>query len=225
MDNKEKERFRYLSIWVANQLNGIDEKAWGQQLRSNDEGILAYSDFRLLKFLFNKKKFIPINNRRDELMAENLTHLLKHTYPNKKVIVIGATYHFIRNNNSINPITIQAIPVHESKIAGDLLYKTFADDVYCIGFTAYEGEYGQGKENKKGSSVKSPGANSLEFQLANLKINHAFVSLKDVQNEPFFEGPVVLRLFDHQSNPSSHHWDQILDAVYFIKTMRPASDQ
>ncbi|MFO0478656.1 MAG: hypothetical protein ACK50L_07790 [Bacteroidota bacterium] len=32
----------------------------------------------------------------------------------------------------------------------------------------------------------------------------------------------VLRLFDHQSAASSKQWDKILDAVFFIKTMKPA---
>lgn len=118
-------------------------------LRSNDESIIAYSDTRLWKLILNRKSIIPVNNRRDELMADNLRHLLSEVYPNKKVIVIGATYHFIRNNQTIDPIKIEGIPIHESVIAGNLIYKEFANEIFTLGFTSYDGEYGWPKDGKK----------------------------------------------------------------------------
>ena len=167
MRDREKEQFRNLSIWMADELTKMEENTLAQMLRSNDESIIAFSDTRLWKLIFNKKSIIPVNNRRDELMADNLQHLLSEVYPNKKVIVIGATYHFVRNNQSIDPIKIMGIPVHESVIAGDLIYKQFANEIYTVGFTSYDGEYGWPREGKKGRAVTPLGANSLEYQLAN----------------------------------------------------------
>lgn len=224
MRDREKEQFRNLSIWMAYELRQMGEYTLAQMLRSNDEGIIAYSDVRLWKLILNRKSFIPVNNRRDELMADNLRHQLSEVYPNKKVIVIGATYHFIRNNQTIDPIKIEGIPIHESVIAGDLIYKEFASEIYTIGFTSYDGEYGYPREGKKGRAVTPPGANSLEYQLANRGIEQAFVSLRHSANEPFFSNGTSLRLFDHSSNATSQNWHEVLDAVYFIKTMESLRD-
>ena len=222
MSKKEKQSFRDLSTWVADELRKIDENTLAKMIRSNDESIIVYSDIRLLKLIFNKKNIIPINNRRDELMAENIIHLLKNVYPDKKIIVIGATYHFIRKNNLIEPNKIQGIPIQESVIMGNLIYNEFPNEIYTIGFTAYDGMYGLVDQSKKATPVKSPNENSLEFQLASRGIENAFVTLENSGNESFFSQGTVLRLFDHQSAASSKQWGKILDAVFFIKTMTPA---
>jgi erythromycin esterase-like protein len=222
MSKKEKQSFGNLSTWVADELRKIDENTLAQMLRSNDESVIAYSDLRLWKAILNRKSLIPINNRRDELMADNMRHLLSEVYPNRKVIVIGATYHFIRNNNLIEPIRIQGIPIQESISMGNLIYNSFLNEIFTIGFTAYDGMYGVVDQRKKGTPVKSPNENSLEFQLASRGIENAFVTLENSGNESFFSQATVIRLFDHQSAVSSKQWDKILDAVFFIKTMTPA---
>lgn len=222
MPDKDKIKFRQLSLWVVSKLNSIGEHKIAQMVKSNDESIIAYSDLRLLKLVFNKKSIIPINNRRDELMAENIIHLLKNVYPDKKVIVIGATYHFIRNNNLIEPIKIEGIPIQESVIMGNLIYNSFSNDIYTIGFTSFDGMYGVVDQSKKGTPVKLPNEKSLEFQLASRGIENAFVTLEQSGNGLFFSQGAILRLFDHQSAASSKQWGKILDAVFFIKTMKPA---
>lgn len=224
MSEKEKQSFRNLSSWMADELKKAGENKLAQLLKSNDEGIIAYSDTRLWKLILNRKSFLPINYRRDELMADNLRHLLSEVYPNKKIIVLGATYHFIRNNQSIDPIKIKFIPVHEAVIAGNLVYEQFANEIYTIGFTSYDGEYGLLRKGKKGVAVKKPEANSLEHQLANRGVKQAFISLRQSLNEPFFSNGTSLRLFDHNSYVTSKKWHKVLDAVYFIKTMEPLRD-
>jgi erythromycin esterase-like protein/membrane protease YdiL (CAAX protease family) len=222
MSDEEKIKFKKLSQWMVNEFTSIRENKIAEMVKSNDESIIAYSDIRLLKLVFNKKSIIPINNRRDELMADNIIHLLKRVHPDEKVIVIGATYHFIRNNSLIQPVKIQGIPIHESVIMGNLIYNEFPNEIYTIGFTSYEGMYGLIHPNEKASPVKLPSVNSLEYQLASRGIENAFVSLSKSGNEPFFNHGAVLRLFDHQSSSSSMQWDKAIDAVYFIRTMTPA---
>ena len=221
MSKNEKQTNRNMSSWMADELKKMGENKLAQLLKSNDEGIIAYSDTRLWKLILNKKSFLPINYRRDELMADNLRHLLSEVYPNKKVIVIGATYHFIRNNQTIDPIKIKFIPVHEAVIAGNLIYEQFAKEIYTIAFTSYDGEYGLLREGKKGVVVKKPEENSLESQLANKGVKQAFVPLRKSINEPFFSNGTSLRLFDHSSYVTSKSWHKVLDAVYFINTMQP----
>ncbi len=224
MRKKEKERLRFLSQWVAQKLNTMGETTWAQMIRSNDEGIIAYSDARLWKLILYKKSFVAINNRRDELMADNLKHLLQEVYPDKKVLVIGATYHFMRNNNLIDPIRIQGIPVHKSVISGNILYESLSNEIYTLAFTSYDGFSGLVSENEEGKATKSPGENSLEYQLANQGIAQAFVSMKSSAAEPFFNEGAVIRMLDHKSATSSKQWSKILDGVFFIRTMKPATE-
>jgi erythromycin esterase-like protein len=223
MSAAQKENFRSLSSFVALKLNEVNENKWAQMIRGMDEGILAYSDVRLGKLIFNKKSLIPINNRRDEIMAQNVTYLLTHEYAHKKVILIGATYHFIRNNAFIDPISIQGISINNSTIMGNLLYPGFKDELYTIGFTAYKGEHGYVASGKKGKKVVSPPVNSLEHQLAAKNYRKAFVSLKNTGTDPFWHQKPVVRLFHHQLNACSNDWDKILDGIYFIQTMKPAT--
>lgn len=222
MSNNDKIKFRQLSQWIESKLNNIEEHSVAQMVKSNDESIIAYSDLRLLKLIFKKESIVPINNRRDELMAEYINHLLKNVYPDKKVIVIGATYHFIRNNNFLEPIKIQGISIQESLIMGNLIYKSFPNEIYTIGFTAFDGIYGILDKNKKRTPAKSPSENSLEFQLASKEMENSIVTLEKPENESFFRQGAVLRLFDHESAARSKQWDKILDAVFFLKTMTPA---
>lgn len=166
MSGKEKVDFRNLSQWLSEELSATGNKAFASQIRTLDESIIAYSDVRLIKLLFNKKSFIPINNRRDELMGENLSFLLGNSYKNKKVILIGASYHFMRNNQKIKPVKVNGFPIHQSIIMGDLIYPEFKEEIYTIAFTAYEGAYGYVREGKSGKKVKTPPSNSVSFQLA-----------------------------------------------------------
>ena len=84
--------------------------------------------------------------------------------------------------------------------------------------------YGLVDQNKKGTPVKSPNENSLEFQLASRGIDNAFITLAKSGNKSFFSQGPVLRLFDHHSAASSKQWDKIIDAVFFIQTMKPAEE-
>ncbi|HAA12540.1 MAG TPA: hypothetical protein DCE41_12925 [Cytophagales bacterium] len=221
MKQEEKARLRELSQWVVQELNAMEQPYWATLAHNLDEITLAYSDVRLLKLLLNKKSFIPINNRRDELMANNLTYLLREEYADKKVILIGATYHFIRNNDQIKPMLLEGVPLHESTIMGDLTYGQFHEDIYTIGFTAYEGTYGNIVEGKKPSTVEQPDENSLEYALASRDFSHAFVSLQGSAADAFWAHEPTLRLFDYKTNTKSNQWHQVLDGVYFIKTMTP----
>ncbi|MEL6535460.1 MAG: erythromycin esterase family protein [Bacteroidota bacterium] len=221
MNRSEKARLRELSQWVCEELHQMDQPYWATLAHNLDEITIAYADVRIWKLLLNKKSIIPVNNRRDELMANNLAYQLATTYADKKVILIGATYHFIRNNHQISPMDVQGIPVHESTIMGDLTYDQFQDEIYTIGFTAYQGTYGQVDEGKKASPVVQPDKNSLEYALVTQEYTQAFVSLQNAPRNDFWAGEPTIRLFDYETNTKSSHWHKVLDGVYFIKTMTP----
>ncbi|MEM1325667.1 MAG: erythromycin esterase family protein [Bacteroidota bacterium] len=222
MGEEEKMELRKLSDWLQAELKEADDTYWAQIVRSADESMIAYSDLRIVKVLLSKKSFVPINNRRDELMAENLSYLLNHQFADKKVILFGATYHFIRNNDQLTNARVQGLQVDESRIMGDLVHDEFKNDIYTIGFTAYEGRYGQEESVEDGKKIKSPQrAGSLEYQLHQKEHDWAFVSLKNAQDNPFWSENPSMRLFDYKVDVQSNNWSEVLDAVVFINTMEP----
>ena len=105
LSKKEKITFTKGSEWVQNILKNAGHSHF-QIVKSYDEGILLYSKLSILKLIFSKKTLIEVNNQRDVLMAENLNYLLENVYKDKKVILFGATYHYIRNNQAIIRIAL-----------------------------------------------------------------------------------------------------------------------
>lgn len=161
MSDRESEEFWQLSQSVQDVLIKNGKSAEAQMIRAMDKGTLLYAEFGLLKLLLNKKWRNRWNNARDVLMAENLNYLLSEKYANKKIILVGATYHFARNMEKIAPIAVKGIKLHESVTAGNLLNKQYEQHIYTIGFTAFSGKYGTVKDKEEGKEVVSPPANSL----------------------------------------------------------------
>lgn len=224
MDAEEKSTLMRYSQSVQEWLITQNELEWAQMVKTVDESVLLYSDFRLLKVLFNKEWVLSLNNRRDELMAENLSYLLSTKYAGKKVILFGATYHFARNIQTISPSKVKGIALDKSVTAGGLIYPEIQKDMYTIGFTAYEGTYGYIKKGKKANKVKESSERSLSHQLANQNYEAAFVSLENITtNHPFWQNNAVIRFLDYQTDTSSPDWSAVMDAVVFIKTMTPVT--
>jgi erythromycin esterase len=222
MKDEEKENLRTLSKWLQTELEAADASFWQQIVHTTDESMIAYSDMRLYKLVFGVKSFVPINNRRDELMAENLTYLLEEKYADKKVILIGATYHFVRNNDLLMNSKIKGLHINESTITGDLIHPTFKDEIYTIGFTAYDGYYGMVEGDKSGDEIDAPThSNSVEHQLNSRNYEQAFLPLNTTKNDAFWSNYPSLRLYDYETDLQSNDWSEIVDAVFFIRTMEP----
>jgi erythromycin esterase len=198
------------------------EFEWAQMVKTVDESVVLYADFSLGKALFNKDWLLSLNNHRDELMAENLQYLLSTKYADKKVILFGAAYHFVRNIQTVTPRKVRGIALDRSVTTGGILYPEFHDEIYSIGFTAFDGTYGYVKKGKKGSKVKKSSEKSLSYQLANKNYEAAFVSLNKISNDSqyWFNNPVI-RFLDYETDTSAPDWSAVMDAVVYIKTMTP----
>ena len=127
-------------------------------------------------------------------------------------------------DDKINPIEINSMMINKTPIMSNLIHEQIKDDVYTIGFTAYEGKYGTNLTDvKKAYNVVLPPKNSIEYQLANNNYEQAFVSLSNISTEKFWNSDPVIRLFDYKSNSTSNNWNEIIDAVIYIKTMKPST--
>lgn len=209
---------------VLKTLEGKNDFAF-QMVKNNDAGILAYANHSLLSLIFNKKKLNKLNNQRDVLMSENLNYLLDTKYKNKKVILFGATYHFIKNNQTVQRIGKFPVPIESSKIMVNLLPEKLQRSIYTIGFTAYNGKYGMVRETAKGNLIEPAKEGSIEKKLVDYKAENGIVTLNTTDEKPdWYQKNLSIRLFTYKSNTACTDWSKVLDAVFFIKEMKPIID-
>ena len=224
ISTKDMAIFKQGTELVLKILEGKDDFAY-QMIKSNYEGVLLYANHSLLSLMINKKKLIQMNNQRDVIMAENLNFLLENKYKNKKVILFGATYHFIKNNQTIQRIGKFPLPIESSKIMVNLLTEKLQKSLYAIGFTAYSGKYGMVKDTTKGSKIEPAKEGSLEKKLFDYKAENGIITLNTTDKKPdWFHNNLSIRLFRYESNTACNDWSKVLDAVFFIKEMKPIRD-
>ncbi len=171
-----------------------------------------------------------VQNPRDFQMAENFLFLTR-LYPKKKIVGIGASYHFSnevtkfqttslteqfidsmsKETNSQDRFDLSnalkdAIPM------GKILKKELGENLYSAAFSSYKGSYGQiGNESYK---LPEPPGGSIEIQLKD--IDFAFVDYsKNEGKDDWFYSSVLGNL------PIFAQWRSIFDGLFFIKTAYP----
>ena len=225
LSKKETRQFIKGSELVRNTLKSVNHH-FLQTVISMDDGILLYSSTSIFKLIFRKSALMELNNGRDILMAEALNHLLENDYKNKKVILFGATYHFIRNNQKLTTIKKNKISIPESIIMGDLLSKKYKKDIYTIGFTAYSGYFGRiYKEGKSGKEITPAEDGSLEKKLHDSNLENGLLILSNEHKKPdWWHNGISIRLFSYESSVTSKDWSNVLDAVFYVQEMEPVYD-
>ena len=78
---------------------------------------------------------------RDEQMARNLIWLANERFRDRKIIVWAASFHIMRNPPGITSITGSA-DYSDMIQMGHRVHEAFGDEVYTIGFTAFDGKAG-----------------------------------------------------------------------------------
>lgn len=204
---------------------GLRERLAKQKNPDRDAELLGQtvaSASTFLKFLsgFNPQKLDPaIMNLRDQQMGANMLWLAQSRFPNRKIIVWGATSHVSRNRQSIETdIDKNMIPM------GDYLRKALGNKVYTIGFTAYEGQMGFPREGERGQpqDIGQADDGSLEHLFATAGFEFAFLDFSHL-------GADGAWLRDkHSSRPMGYapmlaDWSQVLDGMVFIRTMTPST--
>lgn len=222
MKEDEKHRLRELSEWIQAQVSPLSAE-WAQMVRTVDESVILYSEVTLTRAVFNQQFIIDhVNNPRDELMAENLRFLVQERFADRKIILIGATYHFIRNNDLLIAHPESKVAIEQSTIMGDLVYPDVGEEMYIIGFTAGGGYYGEVEIGKEGQAVPPPVVNSLEAELLDEPFAQAFVPLRAASDAPeFWDYGPHLNLFYYDLGIASKQWPEVLDAVIYLRDMEP----
>lgn len=154
-------------------------------------------------------------DQRDKQMAENLIWI-KKKHPKKKIICWGATSHFLYNSTKVRmkKPTVQILGgryYKKNPMMGHYIKEHYGDKVYTIGFTAYRGYHGLGKDKK----IKPAKKGTLEFLLSQSEHNNFLLPLKGLNFE------------NYNSRPLGHYYMKndiadVMDAVIFNRNMTSA---
>lgn len=152
-----------------------------------------------------KKKVKPYEylNVRDSSMAENALWLIKERYPNKKIIVWAHNVHLSRYERS------------KFYYMGSGLYNALGDEMYSIGFTAYEGAGKYAVNNIE--HVKKSTKNSLEDWMYKKKYKTSFTDLKELKKKDV--SFTMDGLFHSQHLKLK--WADVFDGIIYIQSIAP----
>lgn len=154
---------------------------------------------------------------RHEAMASNLSWILDR-YPERKVIVWAATTHISRYWDDViffdktSKDYVNTFPI--SKHMGEYVYEKYGDEMYSIGFTAYQGAFFNYLEGVR--KIDKPHEGSLEDFLSQTNEEYLFIdyrgSLPDWMN-----GVFVSTVYGY--NNAKNDWINSLDGIFYTRNM------
>lgn len=154
---------------------------------------------------------------RDAQMADNLIWLAEQRYPDRKVIVWGATMHLQRNAGTIdtrNP----ALSYADMDLMGDHVAKALGDDVFTIGFVAHHGRMGLPWSEPR--EIPAAEHDSFEDLCARADLEHAIVPFRGLADDHWLRTPLVARPLGHSEMRAD--WTQVVDAFFFHRVTTPS---
>ena len=161
-------------------------------------------------------------NRRDRINAENLRWLIDTAYAGRKIIVWAHNAHVMNAwyGPGFNSVSLQPVP-DAMKPTGIWLADWYGDDLYTIGFTAWQGRDGQ--VGAPPAPVLPAPDDTLEERLHRLGAPEVFLPLHSNNGLRTLPAATVsMRIPKYEvetvTNPAQH-----FDALYFIDTMEPAT--
>ena len=130
---------------------------------------------------------------RDQGMARNLRFLVDILYPDEKVIVWGHNFH-IRHDNAAIPADSTMFPDVAVQTMGHWIHEWYGDEVYTVGFYAYEGSSADNSGESFDVTPATPG--SLEALLHETGAGTLFVDLSqasDMKDAAWMTAPITAR--------------------------------
>lgn len=215
---EEKERFREvmgeLREWIGG--GGVGERGsersfWSQLLKSTSaqaEGVWQ---------LDLENMTVESTIYRDEQMGDNLIWLADDWYRGRKIIVWAATFHIARNIGEVDSRMPEA-DLTKAMTMGHRVWQALGDDVYNLGFTAYEGEAAP-LFSDSAQVLAVPTEGSLEDLLAQAGLQNAIVDFRGAGPAlSWLSQPMLSRLLAYDEMEAD--WTAILDGLFFNRVMK-----
>lgn len=158
-----------------------------------------------------------VMNRRDSVMGENLTWLAKR-YPNRRIVVWGATSHFIRNRSGI-----EGDPAPNMVPAGHVVSMKLPNQIYTIAFMGVEGEQGTARRGAAPPAPIPPADSaSLDGLLRDAGVERGFLDLRAIpRGGEWLGAPLVARPLGYV--PMRTVWPNHVDGIFFMRRMAPST--
>lgn len=214
----EKVRFREvlaeLRIWIGDGAAaepGSERRFWAQMLKSTEaqaEGtwLMDMDDMTVASVAF-----------RDEQMGDNLVWLANDWYRGRKIIVWAATFHNVRNIGDIDS-RMPDLDYSKAVTMGHRVWEALGDDVYNLGFTAYEGEVAPWMVDSA-QTLAVPMEGSLEDLVARAGLQNAIVDFRGAGPAlSWLSKPMISRPLGYAEMEAD--WTSILDGMFFNRVMQ-----
>jgi erythromycin esterase-like protein len=185
---------------------------WRQTLRSQLE---------FAEFAWAARPAAPdpaVFNRRDAMMGENLEWLARQG-ETRKIIVWGASSHFIRNRQGI-----EGDPAPNMVPAGHVISSALPGKVYTIAFLAAGGEMGMARRGTAVPRQPIPDApaGSLDALWRDSGQELAFLDLRDLApGGEWLDQAIVARPLGYADMRT--RWPDHFDGFVFTRTMTPST--
>ena len=219
--DQQKDCFKTLES-IIETLQGLpsDSKTnfWKQILKSS----MQQAKSIWLEYGISDFNEIPVEilNIRDFQMGDNLIWQALTNYPNKKIIVWVASSHAARNHQKIEAIGNKNW--YKGYISmGEIAYNKLGDEIYIIGFTAYEGSGGLAHKQYTWT-IEKPLPNSLEELLFKTNYENCFLDFRKITpSGKWLEQNIISRPFGYANMISN--LTQNMDGIIFTRKMIPST--
>jgi len=212
----ERERFRQVMAEIREWLGGdeagqpaSERRFWSQLVKS----VAVQADGTWEMDLDNFTMEMGIY--RDEQMADNLIWLANDWYRGRKIIVWAATFHNVRNIRDIDS-RMPEVDYSQAMTMGHRVWEALGDDVYNLGFTAFEGEAGQWRV-ESAQTLAVPAEGSLEDLMSRAGLQNAIVDFRGAGGAlTWLSTPMISRPLGKEMEAD---WTTILDGMFFTRVM------
>ena len=198
---------------------GSDTKApfWVEVLASTADQVANFVDYAANGGQLSR----PFSVRRDTRMARNLLWLANDPFRNRKIIVWAATYHIVRDIEAIRLENPSSGFSYEGVVTmGEVAAEQLGNDMYMIGFTAFEGIVGPWFETPRPLSRAS--MPSLEWMFNEADLADAFLDFRDLNSGgEWLRSNNIARPLGYVNMIAV--WPRHLDAVIYNREMRPST--
>ena len=213
----EKEGFRAiiaeLREWVGEggaAEPGSERRFWAQMLKSAEAQAEGTWQMDMENLTVESARF------RDEQMGDNLVWLANDWYRGRKLIVWAATFHNVRNIGQIDS-RMPDLDYTKAMTMGHRVWEALGEDVYNLGFTAYEGEAAPWAADSA-QALAVPTEGSLEDLMARAGLDNAIVDFRGAGPAlSWLSEPLISRPLGYGEMEAD--WTSILDGMFFNRVM------
>jgi erythromycin esterase-like protein len=183
-------------------------------------GYRVYFDM-IETLLSGKERSVLDNNVRDAVMAQNLLWLAEEACPRNKIIVWSATMHNMRRVDEVQ--TNKPSLSYEGVVTmGHPVYEKLKDEVYSIGFSAFQGKAGN-VFLKEPYDIPPAPENSLEEICHRTGHEMLFIDFQGIIGDKahWLNQKLKARPLGHSVMDAV--WPCHLDAIIFTDTVTPST--